>query len=393
MNESNNVLLSIVIPTRNRSVYLKRLLSGLLSSARSDFEVVVQDNSDDDSLSEYVVSLDDTRVRYFYLPERVSVVRNSDLAVGAAGGDYVCMLGDDDGLLLDESLELLAAARSSDIDAVIPEAYYYTWPSLVHKTWGQIGGRLFEKSFSGKVRSIDANRERRSVLAAGAAFGLYLMPRVYQAFVSRKTLSSLRAVAGTCFPGPSPDMANALALTRFAANVLYVDFPYVIMGHSGGSGGGMGAAKVHRGDIRQQTHLPPDTADNWNPAIPFFWSGPTIYAQSAYQAISTVWPKTEFPVLNYSTLYATCFVYEPQFWRTTFSAMRASKEPMVGLIMRTAASCLAILARRSRSFVRNLALNSSKREPAEAVEDICVAIRVARARIAASGLHPSLVRN
>ncbi|EFG1084042.1 glycosyltransferase, partial [Escherichia coli] len=41
------IKLSILIPTKNRSEYLDDVLSSLLTWKRDDFEVIIQDNSDD----------------------------------------------------------------------------------------------------------------------------------------------------------------------------------------------------------------------------------------------------------------------------------------------------------------------------------------------------------
>ncbi len=378
-------LLSIAVPTRNRQTYLLVLVDDLLRSPRRDFEIVVQDNSDDDSLRADLQSRLDDRLRYNFCAERLSVVQNCDDAVRACTGRYVCMLGDDDGLLLDESLELLQRCLSENIDAVVPGAYYYTWPSLTHKTWGNVGGRLYEARFSGRCEPLDANRERDLALARGGAFGLFQMPRVYQAFVAAGPLQKLREMAGTCFPGPSPDMANAVALTKVVNRCWHIDFPYIIMGHSKGSGGGMGAEKKHRGDIANQTHLPTNTAALWNPAIPFFWSGPTIYAQSAHCALRALWIPP-VPRINLSCLYASCLIYERWFWQETLAAMRHSGDWMPWLYVRALGQALVITARRARSFFNNVVRHSGK-VPEVQTADIAQAMALARKRINSAGLR------
>lgn len=378
-------LLSIAIPTRNRQSYLLNAVDEFLRCTRQDFEIVIQDNSDDDGLRNEFAQRGDPRVRYAFTAERLSVVQNCDLAVQACVGAFVCMLGDDDGLLLDESLELVARCLAEGVEAVVPGAYYYTWPSLRHKTWGDVGGQLYEARFTGRCAPLDAARERDVALARGGAFGLFRMPRVYQGFVSNEVLCRLREQAGTCFPGPSPDMANAVALTRIVHRCVEASFPYVIMGHSKGSGGGMGAEKKHRGDISAQAHLPRDTAARWNRAVPFFWSGPTIYAQSAHCAIGALW-QDDAPRINFACLYASCLIYERHFWREVLEAMRHSGEWLPWLSIRIGAYAAVITARRARSFVGNLVRHLWRSRHAEAAVDMAAAIALARQRISSQGL-------
>ena len=380
MNAAPDVtpLLSIAIPTRNRSQYLVVLVRHLLRCERADFEVVIQDNSDDALvLQTQVQHWNDARVHYRHTPERLSIDANCDLAVAACRGDYICMLGDDDGLLLDESLAMLQAARDAGVDAIVPAALYYTWPSLRHKTWGEIGGQLFVDRYSGKVEALDAQAERAKVLDHGASLGLFQLPRVYQGFVKRTAMRALRARAQTCFPGPSPDMANSMGLTKVVERCVFVDFPYVIAGHSKGSGGGMGSEKQHQGDLANQAHLPAYTVPSWSPLVPFFWSGPTIYAQSALHAIDTVWQRDAF-AFNHAYLYATCLVYERFFWRKTVAAMRAHPRWGATLVLRTAGCTMLIVARRARSFATNLLRYSRRGRAGVAAADIDQCIVAAR---------------
>ena len=157
-------LLSLVIPTRNRPRYLLALLAELRHSTRDDFEVILQDNSDTDELAAVVAGWGDPRIRYRYRQERLSIDRNCDEAVALARGSYVCLLGDDDGLLLEESLRMLEQARAAGLDAVVPAASFYAWPDLRHATWGAVGGRLDSPASDGRVRRLDAGEELRRAL-------------------------------------------------------------------------------------------------------------------------------------------------------------------------------------------------------------------------------------
>src|SRR5512139_1823647 len=107
---NNAKLLSVVIPTRNRSEYARNLIASLQRCRDDRFEVIVRDNSDDAGLGQFVAEMNDSRLVYDFSPERLNMHQNFDQALALARGTYVCALGDDDGILLDAALQILARA-------------------------------------------------------------------------------------------------------------------------------------------------------------------------------------------------------------------------------------------------------------------------------------------
>ena len=92
-------LLSIIIPTKNRQVYCLKSIRQILGVVSKDVEIIVQDNSDDNSLSEEFKSQEFEMVKYNYHSGVLSFVDNFSEAVSLCSGKYVCMIGDDDGVL------------------------------------------------------------------------------------------------------------------------------------------------------------------------------------------------------------------------------------------------------------------------------------------------------
>ncbi|MCQ8914358.1 glycosyltransferase, partial [Escherichia albertii] len=71
------IKLSILIPTKNRSEYLDDVLSSLLTWNRDDFEIIIQDNSNDLKTHNVVKKYrHDHRIKYFYVKEHLSVIDN-----------------------------------------------------------------------------------------------------------------------------------------------------------------------------------------------------------------------------------------------------------------------------------------------------------------------------
>ena len=63
----NNLILSIVVPTRNRFSYLKLLLKSIIKSESNQYEIIVTDNSDNDSeITSFINSLNSDKINYFH---------------------------------------------------------------------------------------------------------------------------------------------------------------------------------------------------------------------------------------------------------------------------------------------------------------------------------------
>ena len=348
-------LLSLVVPTRNRQKYAISLLQGVQAFDAPELEVIVQDNSDDSTLQEFVSGLSDPRIRYFYCAEPLTMHQNFDRAIDKARGEYVCAIGDDDGIIIPAALASLRQAKAIAADAILTEIYAYSWPGVEHPIWGNMGGRVFtRRAFPrAKVGLIDPRVELEKLYARGSVGGLGLLPRVYHGYVSRESLRKLMEACGTYFPGSSPDMANAVALVPFV-KTMYFDTRFtLISGHSPNSGGGQGSRKQHHAEL-EQANLPAATITNWDPRIPRFWSGTTIYAQSVMEAARAVnlTPHTPF---NYAKLYIACQIYEPSLYRQHITAALASNATGdLQLKYLFAREYISMVVHRAKIFLSNL---------------------------------------
>ena len=87
---------SVIIPTYNRGVPLKRAIESVLSQQFEDFELIVVDDASTDDTEAIVERFDDSRVRY--LSHRTnrggSAARNT--GIDASEGKFVAFLDDDD---------------------------------------------------------------------------------------------------------------------------------------------------------------------------------------------------------------------------------------------------------------------------------------------------------
>ena len=92
----NGPLVSVVIPTRDRAMLLRRALLSVLGQTYRDLEVIVVDDASNDGTADVVASIDDPRVRYYRHEDRryASAARNT--GIEKARGDYIAFLDDDD---------------------------------------------------------------------------------------------------------------------------------------------------------------------------------------------------------------------------------------------------------------------------------------------------------
>lgn len=348
------VLLSIVVPTRNRTEYAANLIHSLHTSTSDDFELVIRENSAKPELGSLVRALEDERIRYDYSAGDLNMHQNFDQTVALATGSYVCALGDDDGVLIDRALEVLGRARAEGIDAVLTQVLIYNWPGLRHHFWGDVGGTMAGELFTETPEGLlDPKAELDRVFKSGVTSGLGRLPRVYHGFVSRRSLDALRRECGSCFPGASPDMANAVGLVPFVNKILYTPHAAIITGHSPKSGGGAGAAGQHHGRLDDRTNLPPGTLEAWDPSVPRFWSGVTMYVQSAISAAKASAPSLPVRIAHHR-LYAVCLIHEPHvYWSDILAAARAVPGSKVLLGTRIAYSVVQTLAKRTANFLFN----------------------------------------
>jgi glycosyltransferase involved in cell wall biosynthesis len=308
-------LLSIVVPTKNRHYYLEFLVRYFHSIDSDKIELIIQDNSDPKSNSEFISfinEINDLRISYSYIIEELSVVENCDRAIANARGEYVTLIGDDD-IFSKHLIEFVEICKNKSIDAILPIKGSYKWPDVQPRLYkNKLSGVFRLTHFSGRSKKIEVNSILERVLELGGTKILNL-PRVYHGVIKKYILEQIFEESGSYFPGPSPDMANAIALCKFIKNYITIDIPLVISGNSISSAGGQGSQGQHFGEISKIKHLPKDTASNWSSKVPFYWSGKTIYAESVIQALKRMKMSNHLEKINFEYLYASCIVFDTNY--------------------------------------------------------------------------------
>lgn len=87
---------SVIIPSKNRAVYLEQAVQSVFSQSFADFELIVVDNCSEDNTSELLSALRDPRLIVFRQEQPVTMLRNFETGLLRSSGQYVALLGDDD---------------------------------------------------------------------------------------------------------------------------------------------------------------------------------------------------------------------------------------------------------------------------------------------------------
>ncbi len=310
-----NPLLSIVVPTKNRHYYLKYLVQYFCSIKSDKIELIIHDNSDINAVKGFekiIESFNDSRIKYLYTFDELSVIDNCDLGIANASGNFVTMIGDDD-IFSEYIIGYIEFFNKAGVQAVLPIKSSYIWPDVKPRLYQDTMSGVYSVSkFKFKRIKVDVNNELAHVLNLGGVEILNL-PRIYHGIIRRDILEKIYIETNSYFPGPSPDMANAVAICKYINKYEIIDVPLIISGHSKSSTGGQGAQGQHYGEISKIRHLPKDTAANWSEDVPFYWSGSTIYAESVIQALKRTNRIDVIKKFNFEYLIANCFVFDTNY--------------------------------------------------------------------------------
>jgi glycosyltransferase involved in cell wall biosynthesis len=282
--------LSIIIPTYNRQKYAASAIRCALAIPSNDIEVVVQDCSDGDLLSSLIVpELLDKRLSYRY--ERPAVMaENWSRAIARTAGEYVCIIGDDDGVN-PEIVQAAAWAKSNALDGLaVATITNYLWansgaPATLYSTLFRkaLDGFLSIPPFRGYVKT-DINTElelQKFVRDGGVYFQNFNLPKAYHGFVHRRCLDAVCEKVGTYCGSPSPDMFLSIAVACTSPRIAMTDYPLTLPGACRASN------SVIQGMLKSQSKKLEDQPEflgvgyRWSELVPRVFTVPGIWADSA----------------------------------------------------------------------------------------------------------------
>ena len=120
-----DVFVSIVIPTHNRAALVAEAIETVRRDREHRWELIVFDNGSQELLKEQVECLKDDRISFHRSDEFLPVTESWNTAIAKAHGEYIMLLGDDDGL---------TPNFFEDINALVD---YFDRPDLVYCSFYQ----------------------------------------------------------------------------------------------------------------------------------------------------------------------------------------------------------------------------------------------------------------
>jgi len=99
---------SICIPSYKRPGNIRRLLGSIAMQTFKDFEIVITDDSPDDSVKQVVDSFSELPITYFKNDKPLGTPANWNKGISLARGEWIKIMHDDDWFRTSESLQLFA---------------------------------------------------------------------------------------------------------------------------------------------------------------------------------------------------------------------------------------------------------------------------------------------
>ena len=122
--------ISICIPAYKRLPFLTRLLDSIAEQTYTHFEVIISDDSDDDSVFNYIQSLTPLfKINYFKNTPSLGTPANWNLAISKANGEWIKLIHDDDWFTNKDSLQHFVSATTKG-----PKFIYSAYSNFMEST-------------------------------------------------------------------------------------------------------------------------------------------------------------------------------------------------------------------------------------------------------------------
>lgn len=305
--------LSIIIPTKNRYQTLISLCN-YLKEKDGSFEVIITDNSENNIEMDSFFRELPSNFTYIYNSKPLSMRENCSIGIERAIGKYISMIGDDDGIVIDNIFKCISVMEMDDYDYALSTDCKYMWP--------QLQTRIFGTKNYGYLRRIEYKTNHQDVYTSDELDAVYLeggvtigkLPRLYQGIVRTKFVHECIEKYGNIFLASMPDMSSSAILATLTEKGFIFNKPIIINGVSSKSGGGLGAAGKHKGSLETGYGLTSKDLAEWPESVPRFWSGGTVWSASF---IITLKKANHFDInkLNTHALHAYCLIYHYKLFK------------------------------------------------------------------------------
>lgn len=222
---------SILVPTRQRPDTLPATLATLVEQHGDDYEIVVADNCGDAEVDQVIkaAQMKNPRVKHIRSEQVLPMAVNWERGLAACTGEYVSVLGDDDGFL-PSTIEIVRYLVSAKNPRVIAWGVHtYWWPDTI-AYWHR--NRLYVPLASNELFW----KESRPVLVETFRHvtSFSHLPTIYNGFVHRDVINTVIGRFGGYFvpPDMSPDVSSGILNLAHTGRYLYSPRPLAVRGNS-----------------------------------------------------------------------------------------------------------------------------------------------------------------
>jgi glycosyltransferase involved in cell wall biosynthesis len=221
---------SVLLPTRNRLQYLKYAVESVRRQDYHDWEIIISDNCSEDDIHGFVSELGDDRIRYVKTSEFVPVTDNWNYALKHSDGDYVVMLGDDDGLLPGYFSTILKTLKDfPDPDFAYVGALFFAYPGVMPDDPNGFLRHDRNEVFNGHETAWLESDKARSVAQGYLDFRMPVASNMQFSLISRRMIDRL-TYDGAFFHSPFPDFYATPLLFMVSNRILIIPQPLAIIG-------------------------------------------------------------------------------------------------------------------------------------------------------------------
>lgn len=303
-------IVSVVVPTKNRYKYLKHLISHIEGFHDSRIELLVHDNSDDNTeILEFISDKKFISTKYHHDKEELSMGENAERGINKASGEYICFIGDDDAVCRNIA-DCAEWMKKNKIDAVRSLYLNYSW----NEEKGEHSGSVYFEDISYDCKLADPIKEMKRVLNDGVPNFEY-MAKIYHGIVKKSVLEEVKKNGDCLFPGPTPDMSGAVSITFFINRYAILDIPIVIPGMSRMVGGGVMGKVLTLDEVKFITDV---DRKNWPKDYPTLWATEIIWPVCALNALRSVKQDQYIRELNKKKILSRLVTIHRHFLKEAF---------------------------------------------------------------------------
>lgn len=223
---------SVLLPTRNRLDLLGYAVETVRRQNYDDWEIIISDNFSDEDIGGYVAGLGDARIHYYRTDSFVSVTENWNNTLNRASGDYVIMLGDDDGLMqgyFQTMVDLINTYQKPDL--IYTDGYLFAYAGALPDFTSSVLAGSCNSYFASRQPFLIERPDADAIVQKALNLDI---PIYYNMQLSTMRMDFIRSLAdqGAFFQSPFPDYYATIVMFLKAPRILIYQRSVVTIGIS-----------------------------------------------------------------------------------------------------------------------------------------------------------------